>query len=83
MTSPIPVVDLAAATAADAPEELLATVKEATETVGIIQVVNHGISEHLIGEFDRRIGRLLSLPRSPWREGKRSGADLAENSAGR
>jgi flavonol synthase len=63
MTSPIPVIDLAAATAPDAPSELLDAVKEATETVGIIQVINHGVPEGLITEFDQRIGRLLGLPR--------------------
>ncbi|HXW43869.1 MAG TPA: 2OG-Fe(II) oxygenase family protein [Streptosporangiaceae bacterium] len=63
MTSPIPVIDLSAATAPDAPRELLDAVREATETVGIIQVVNHGVPESLISEFDERIGRLLALPR--------------------
>jgi isopenicillin N synthase-like dioxygenase len=65
MTSPVPVpvIDLAAATADDPPRELLDQVKEATETVGVIQVVNHGIPSELISEFDQRIGRLLALPR--------------------
>jgi flavonol synthase len=63
MTSPIPVIDLAAATAPDAPQELLDAVKEATETIGIIQVINHGVPERLITDFDQRIGRLLDLPR--------------------
>ena len=62
MTSPIPVIDLAAATAPGAPRDLLDAVKEATETIGIIQVVNHGVPEPLIAEFDQRIGRLLDLP---------------------
>jgi flavonol synthase len=63
MTSPIPVIDLAAATAPDARSDLLDQVREATETVGIIQVVNHGVPAGLISEFDQRIGRLLALPR--------------------
>ena len=63
MASVIPVIDLAAATAPDAPQELLDQVREATETVGIIQVVNHGVPAVLISEFDQRIGRLLALPR--------------------
>lgn len=63
MTSPIPVIDLAAATAPDAPGEILDRVREATETVGVIQVVNHGVPADLIGEFDQHIGRLLGLPR--------------------
>jgi isopenicillin N synthase-like dioxygenase len=63
MTSIIPVIDLAAATAPDAPKELLDQIREATETVGIVQVVNHGVPERLISEYDQRIGRLLGLPR--------------------
>ncbi len=63
MTTPIPVIDLAAATATDAPRELLDAVKEATETVGIIQVTNHGIPEHILSDFDQHIARLLDLPR--------------------
>ena len=63
MTSPIPVIDLAAATGPDVPASVLDLIRDATETVGVIQVVNHGVSLGLIGEFDQRIGRLLSLPR--------------------
>jgi len=63
MTSPIPVVDLAAAIAPDAPGQILETIKEATETVGVIQVINHGVPPDLISEFDQHVGRLLSLPR--------------------
>ena len=63
MTFAIPVIDLAAATAPDAPASLLDLVKDATETIGVVQVVNHGIPLDLIGEFDQRIERLLSLPR--------------------
>ena len=58
MTSPIPVIDLAAATGPDAPAPLLDLIRDATESVGVVQVVNHGISLDLIGEFDRRIERL-------------------------
>jgi flavonol synthase len=63
MSSAIPVIDLAAATAPDAPQELLDEIREATEDVGVIQVVNHGVPERLISEYDQRIGRLLDLPR--------------------
>jgi isopenicillin N synthase-like dioxygenase len=63
MASPIPVIDLAAATGSGEPRALLDTVKEATETVGVVQVIHHGVPERLISEFDRRIGRLLDLPR--------------------
>jgi len=63
MPSPIPVIDLAVATAPDAPPDLLDQIKEATETVGVIQVVNHGIPQTLTSDFDQRIGRLLDLPR--------------------
>jgi flavonol synthase len=63
MTVLVPVIDLVAATAPGFSGELLDTVKEATEAVGVIQVVNHGIPERLITELDQRIGRLLALPR--------------------
>src|SRR3984885_6376446 len=63
MTSPIPVIDLAAATGPEATASVLDLIRDATETVGVIQVVNHGIPLDLIGEFDQRIGQLLSLPR--------------------
>jgi isopenicillin N synthase-like dioxygenase len=63
MTAPIPVIDLAVATAADAPAPIIESIRDATETVGVIQVVNHGIPLNLIAEFDRRIDRLLGLPR--------------------
>jgi flavonol synthase len=62
MTTPIPVIDLAAATAPEAPRELLDAVKEATETVGIIQVINHGVPERILSGFDQHIARLLDLP---------------------
>jgi flavonol synthase len=64
MASPVPVIDLAAAAGPDAPASALDLVREATETVGVIQVVNHGLPLDLITEFDRRTGRLLGLPRS-------------------
>jgi flavonol synthase len=63
MTPPVPVIDLAVATAPDAPPDVFDQIREATETVGVIQVVNHGVPAALISEFDQRIGRLLDLPR--------------------
>src|ERR1700744_4195891 len=63
MSPVIPVIDLAAATAPDAPQELLDEIREAAEDVGVIQVVNHGVPDRLISEYDQRIGRLLDLPR--------------------
>jgi flavonol synthase len=63
VTYSIPVIDLAVATRADAPRDLLDTVRAATEEVGIVQVVNHGVPPDLTGGFSQRIGRLLSLPR--------------------
>jgi flavonol synthase len=64
MASPVPVIDLAGAAGPDAPASALDLVREATETVGVVQLVNHGVPLDLIAEFDRRTGRLLSLPRS-------------------
>jgi len=63
MTYSIPVIDLEAATGADARRDLLDAVKAATEEIGIVQVVNHGVPQDLINDFSQRIGRLLSLPR--------------------
>jgi flavonol synthase len=62
MTYQVPVVDLEAALAGRAPE--LDAVRDAIEQVGLVQVTNHGIDADLIEDFDRRAGRLLSLPRA-------------------
>jgi isopenicillin N synthase-like dioxygenase len=64
MPAQIQVIDLQAALAADAPEELLATVRAAAEQVGIIQVVNHGVPEDVIQNFHRSVARVLALPRA-------------------
>jgi len=57
--SPVPVIDLAA----DAPDELLDAVREAIETVGVVQVLGHGIPGRLIGEFDQRIRQIAGPSR--------------------
>jgi len=62
MTYTIPIVDLGVATRSSVSAHLLQTVKIATETTGVIQVVNHGVPQHLINDFNQRIARLLSLP---------------------
>ena len=64
MTYSIPIIDLEAATRDDAPQQLLDQVRAATEEAGIIQVVSHGVPQRLIDDFDRRVGRLLGLPRA-------------------
>jgi flavonol synthase len=64
MTYSIPVIDLEAATRDDAPRKVLDQVRSATEEVGIIQVVNHGVPPRLIDDFSSRVGRLLGLPRA-------------------
>jgi isopenicillin N synthase-like dioxygenase len=56
MASSVPVIDLAAAADPDAPASALDLVREATETTGVVLVVNHGIPLDLIAEFDRRTG---------------------------
>ncbi|WP_217551745.1 2-oxoglutarate and iron-dependent oxygenase domain-containing protein [Streptomyces sp. GbtcB6] len=63
MSDDIPVIDLAAALADDAPEDLLATVRRAAETIGIIQVVNHGVPAEVIAGFNDGFRRVLDLPR--------------------
>ncbi|MGW2032979.1 2-oxoglutarate and iron-dependent oxygenase domain-containing protein [Streptomyces sp. NPDC001811] len=64
MSDDIPVIDLAAALATDAPDDLLATVRTAAETIGIIQVVNHGVPTEVIAGFDDGFRRVLDLPRA-------------------
>ncbi|MEU5537693.1 2-oxoglutarate and iron-dependent oxygenase domain-containing protein [Streptomyces sp. NPDC020362] len=63
MSNDIPVTDLAAALAEDAPEDLSATVRRAAETIGIIQVVNHGVPTEVIAGFNDGFRRILDLPR--------------------
>ena len=58
-----PVIDLEAALAPDAPQELLDAVRAAAEQTGIIQVVNHGVPTDVIEGFHQGIGRVLALPR--------------------
>ncbi|EIV96225.1 2-oxoglutarate and iron-dependent oxygenase domain-containing protein [Frankia sp. QA3] len=64
MTDEIPVIDLEAALAEDDPQDLLSRVREAAERIGLIQVVNHGVPLELIDDFERRIERILRLPRA-------------------
>jgi isopenicillin N synthase-like dioxygenase len=58
------VVDLTVALGDHPPRELLDEILVAARETGIIQVVGHGVDQALIGEFSRRAGRLLSLPRA-------------------
>lgn len=60
----VPVVDLAALLAGDAPEAARAELRTAIEQIGIVQVVNHGVPADLIADFHRRINHILDLPRS-------------------
>ncbi|SBW28892.1 2OG-Fe(II) oxygenase family protein [Protofrankia symbiont of Coriaria ruscifolia] len=64
MSDTIPVIDLQAALAEDAPADLLRRVRDAAESIGLIQVVNHGVPLELIEDFEQRIGRILRLPRA-------------------
>jgi flavonol synthase len=64
MADQIPVIDLGAALGAAAPDGLLDAVRNAAERTGVIQVVNHGVPAGLLADYDRRIGRLLGLPRA-------------------
>src|SRR5271165_2316363 len=60
MTSAVPVIDLEAAEAGSQ----LDVVRAATEELGAIQVVNHGMPQDLIAALNARMARLLSLPRA-------------------
>ncbi len=62
MTPAIPVIDLDAADAGDRSQ--LDAVRAATEELGAVQVINHGVPQDLIGDLSARMARLLSLPRA-------------------
>ena len=61
MTSAIPVIDLEAASAGDRAQ--LDAIRAGTEDLGAIQVVHHGVPQDLTDDLNRRMARLLALPR--------------------
>src|ERR1035438_3624189 len=62
MTSAIPVIDLRAASAGKTSQ--LGWVRAATEELGVIQVINHGVPADLISDLSARTDRLLRLPQA-------------------
>ena len=60
MPSAVPVIDLEAAEAGSQ----LDVVRAATEELGAVQVVNHGVPQDLTAALSARMARLLSLPRA-------------------
>jgi flavonol synthase len=62
MTLAIPLIDLAAAEGGDRAQ--LDAIRAATEDLGAVQVVNHGVPEELAADLSARMARLLSLPRA-------------------
>jgi isopenicillin N synthase-like dioxygenase len=62
MLRAIPVIDLDAAE--DGDRSQLDAVRAATEELGVVQVVNHGVPQDLIADLSARMARLLSLPRA-------------------
>jgi isopenicillin N synthase-like dioxygenase len=62
MPRAIPVIDLDAAEAGDASQ--LSAVRAATEDLGAVQVVNHGVPQDLVADLAARMDRLLGLPRA-------------------
>ncbi len=62
MTPVIPVIDLDAADAGDRSQ--LDAVRAATEELGVVQVVNHGVPRDLTEDLSARMTRLLGLPRA-------------------
>ena len=62
MPRAMPVIDLEAAEAGDSSQ--LSAVRAATEDVGAVQVVNHGVPQELVTDLNARMARLLGLPRA-------------------
>ena len=62
MPRAMPVIDLAAAEAGDSSQ--LSAVRAATEDLGAVQVVSHGVPQDLIADLGARMGRLLGRPRA-------------------
>ena len=62
MPRAIPVIDLEAAEAGDSSQ--LNAVRAATEDLGAVQVVNHGVPQDLSTDLSARMARLLGLPRA-------------------
>ena len=62
MTPAIPLIDLGAADAGDRAQ--LDAIRAATEDLGVVQVINHGVPEELTVGLSARMDRLLSLPRA-------------------
>jgi flavonol synthase len=62
MMSAIPVIDLRAASAGKTSQ--LGAVRAATEELGAVAVINHGVPHDLISDLSARMARLLSLPRA-------------------
>ncbi len=62
MPSAIPVIDLRAASAGNTSQ--LGPVRAATEELGVLQVINHGVAPDLISDLRDRTARLLALPRA-------------------
>ena len=62
MTYAIPVIDLRAASAGNTSQ--LGAVRAATEELGVLQVINHGVPPDLIGDLSARTARLLGLPQA-------------------
>ena len=62
MPRAIPVIDLAAAEAGDSSQ--LSAARAATEDLGAVQVVSHGVPQDLIADLGARMDRLLGRPRA-------------------
>ncbi|MET0325887.1 MAG: 2-oxoglutarate and iron-dependent oxygenase domain-containing protein [Ilumatobacteraceae bacterium] len=60
---PIPVIDIRHATDGHVPRDVLDAIDQAGRTVGVVQVVGHGVPRALIDEHDRRTTALLARPR--------------------
>lgn len=59
---PIPIIDLGVIDRAPS-GEVLAAIDEAARTIGVVQVLGHGVPQDLIDEHDRRTTALLARPR--------------------
>lgn len=61
--SAFPIIDLAHSRGGNVDDDTLTAIDRAGRTLGVVQVVDHGVPQALIDEYDRRSTALLARPR--------------------